>query len=71
LLEEYLGIQLSGLHPDDDLASLLPSKGWAALDLDIVEVLMALEEELGLGLDGRDARLGSFREYVERIRRRS
>ena len=69
LLEENLGIQLSGLHPDDDLASILASNGWDSLDT--VEVIMALEEEWGLGLAGRDARLGSFRECVERMTRRS
>lgn len=68
LLEEDLGIQLSGLHPDDDLASILASKDGAALE--IVEVIMALGEELGLGLAGRDEQLGSFRECVDRMTRR-
>ena len=69
LLEEDLGIKLSGLHPDDDLASILASKGWDSLDT--VEVIMTLEEELGFGLAKGDARLGSFRECVERMTRGS
>src|SRR5438034_1140167 len=64
VLEEDLGIELSGLHPDDDLASILSSKDRAALE--IVEVVTAFEQELGLGLTGRDKQLGSFRECVER-----
>jgi acyl carrier protein len=69
LLEEDLGIRLSELHPDDNLASILGSKNWDSLD--IVEVTMALGEELGISLAGRDARLGSFRECVEQMARRS
>jgi len=63
LLEDGLGIELSGLHPDDDLASIIGSKSAAALD--IVEVVIALEDEVGVGLVGRDKELGSFRQCVE------
>jgi len=69
VLEEDLGIELPGLHPGDDLASILSSKDRAALE--IVEVVTAFEQELGLGLTGRDKQLGSFRECVERVTRRS
>ncbi len=65
LLEDGLGIELSGLHPDDDLASIISSKSAAALD--IVEVVIALEDELGVGLVGRDKELGFFRQCVERM----
>jgi len=67
LLEEDLGIELSGLHPDDSLASILSDKNRAALEL--VEVIMALEADLNVGLIGPDKQLGSFREYVERMTR--
>ena len=68
LLEEDLGIELSGLHPDDSFASILSDKNWAALEL--VEVIMALEADLNVSLTGPDKQLGSFRECVERITRR-
>ncbi len=67
LLEEDLGIELSGLHPDDSLTSILLDKNRAALEL--VEVIMALEADLNVGLTGRDKQLGSFRECVERMTR--
>ena len=67
LLEEDLGIELSGLHPDDSLTSILSDKNRASLEL--VEVIMALEAELNVGLTGRDKQLGSFRECVERMAR--
>lgn len=69
LLEEGLGIELSGLHPDDDLSSIVSSRDPAVLK--IVEVIMALEEELGVSLTGHDKQLGSFRKCVERMTRRS
>jgi len=68
LLEEDLGIELSGLHPDDSFASILSDKNWAALEL--VEVIMALEADLNVSLTGPDKQLGSVRECVERMTRR-
>ncbi len=65
LLDEDLGIEVSGLHPDDDLASILADS--SSDSLDAVELIMALEEELSPDVRAeRPGRLGSFREFVER-----
>lgn len=68
VLEEDLGIELSGLHPSDDLRSLLHDPHIDSLEM--VELIMIAEEELpSKVLAGEDWRLGSFRECVERLAR--
>jgi len=62
---EGLGIELSRLHPDDDLSSILSAFGDS---LDAAELVMALAEELGpIDVGKGKAPLGSFRDCVERM----
>jgi hypothetical protein len=64
---ERFGINLSGLHPDDDLASLL---GAAGLDrLDALELFAALRGELFMGPLVHDARLPTFRDCIDSMLR--
>jgi len=62
---ERFGINLSGLHPDDDLASLLSA---AHLDrLDALELFAALRGEVFMGPSLHDARVPTFRDCVDAI----
>jgi hypothetical protein len=62
---EGFSINLSGLHPDDDLAALL---GAAHLDrLDALELLAALRGKLFVEQLGHDVRVPTFRECVDAI----
>jgi len=66
LLEDDLGIELSDLHPDDDLEQLLSSTGSDSLGT--VQFVMALEEGMSSPrADDAAGRLGSFRECVKRM----
>jgi len=65
-LGEAASIELSGLHPDDDLASVIGDDSMGYLD--VLEVVAALQEECGAApLIGADTYIGSFRHYIERI----
>ena len=73
LLEGQMGLDLRGLHPDDDLAAIVGSGGYDSLDT--VELAMALEELVDNdaaedGVDGDLAQgLGTFRQMVHRMAR--
>ena len=67
LLEDRLNVDLRGLHPDDDLASIV-----AVSDMDSLETEewgIALNAELGISSASGEATLGPFRDYVDRLAR--
>lgn len=62
---ESFGINLSGLHPDDDLAALLVA---GQLDeLDALELFSALRDELLVEPSVHNVRLPTFRDCVDAI----
>ena len=74
LVENQFGLDLRGLHPDDDLSAIIGGGGCSSLDT--VELVMALEEFAG-GAVVNDAPLaedltkdlGTFRQLVDAMAR--
>jgi hypothetical protein len=71
LLENDVGINLSGLHPDDDLPSILADGPKNSLD--VTELVIALENELGLvarGVETEDSvpSANAFKNWRDRTR---
>jgi hypothetical protein len=67
LLTDLLCLDLRGLHPDDDLSSLVGEGGNDSLIP--IEVAVALAEDSDAIVRATDGALGSFREWVERMTR--
>ncbi len=73
LLEKQFDVDLRGLHPDDDLSSVIRSGGYESLDT--VELVMALEELVDSEVANEAVeedlaqRLGTFRQMVDRMTR--
>ncbi len=67
LLTDVQGLDLRGLHPDDDLSSLVGEGGSNVLTP--VELAIALAEDSGVLVGPANGYPGSFREWVDRMTR--
>jgi len=65
-IEEELSVDLSALHPDDDLADIfeLGNPAAGSDSLEVVSVILLIEDILGQEALRPDGTLGSFREVV-------